>query len=59
MDLGQSLLLFVYCCVAFIAGYGVREVISQRRRREARKMREAHERLMRARASRNQTEALK
>jgi len=50
MDLDQTLLLFFCCCVAFIAGYGVREVISQRRRREERKMREAHERLVRARA---------
>ena len=49
MDLDQTLLLFFCCCVAFIAGYGVREVISQRRRREERKMREAHERLVRAR----------
>jgi hypothetical protein len=51
MHLDQTLLLFFCCSVAFIAGYGVREVISARRRREERKMREAHERLMRARAA--------
>ena len=55
MDLDQTLLLLFLllfcCCVAFIAGYGVREVISQRRRREKRRIREAHERLMRARAA--------
>jgi hypothetical protein len=49
MDLDQTLLLFFCCCVAFIAGYGVREVISQRRRREERRIRETHEQLMRAR----------
>jgi hypothetical protein len=46
-----ALLLLFCCCVGFIAGYGVREVIFQRQRREARKMRE--ERLMGAGNSRD------
>ena len=45
------LLALFCCCIGFIAGYGVREVISLRRRRQERKMREAHKRLMGARAS--------
>jgi hypothetical protein len=45
--------LILVLCVGFIAGYGVRDVISQRRRREERKKREAHERLVQAKAFRN------
>jgi hypothetical protein len=52
----QELLLFFCCCVAFMSGYGVRAMISLRRRRQVRKIREAHERLMRAKPSRNQTD---
>ena len=40
------LLVLFCCCIGFIAGYGVREVISLRRRLQERKMREAHERLI-------------
>jgi hypothetical protein len=42
----QTLLFLFFCCAGFVSGYGVREMISLRRRREARKMREARERLM-------------
>jgi hypothetical protein len=45
----QKLLLFFCCCVAFIWGCGVHEIISLRRRREVRRIREASARLMRAR----------
>jgi hypothetical protein len=50
-----ALLLFFCCCVAFMSGYGVRSMISLRRRREVRKIREAQARLMRLKASGNQT----
>jgi hypothetical protein len=53
-DMDQELLLFFCCCVAFMSGYGVRAMISLRRRRLVRKIREAHVRLMRAKHSRNQ-----
>jgi len=52
----QALLLFFCCCVAFMSGYGVRSMISLRRRREVRKMREARARLTRLKASGNQTD---
>jgi hypothetical protein len=42
-------------CIAFMLVYGVRAIISWRERREERRMREAHERLMRrVRGSRDQ-----
>src|SRR5262249_59767013 len=37
-DMDQEFLLFFCCCVAFIAGYGVREVISRRRGHEERRL---------------------
>jgi ABC-type spermidine/putrescine transport system permease subunit II len=44
-EMGQ-VFLFVLCgCVGFILGYGVRAMISLRRRREAREILEASERL--------------
>jgi hypothetical protein len=52
----QTFLLFLCCCVGFVSGYGVRAMISVRRRREVRKISEARARLMRARASSNQTD---
>jgi hypothetical protein len=52
----QTFLLFLCCCVGFMSGYGVRAMISLRRRREARKISEARERLIRIRASSNQTD---
>jgi hypothetical protein len=52
----QTLLLFFCGWVGFMSGYGVRSMISLRRRREVRKIREARARLMRLRASRNQTD---
>jgi hypothetical protein len=52
----QTFLLFLCCCVGFMLGYGVRAMISVRRRREVRKMSEARARLMRVRASNNQTD---
>jgi hypothetical protein len=55
----QTLLLFLCCCVGFMSGYGVRGMISLRRRREARKISEARERLMRARASRSQIDFMR
>jgi hypothetical protein len=45
-------LLFFCVCVGFMSGYGVREMISQRRRREVRKIREEAERLLEMRANR-------
>jgi hypothetical protein len=51
----QTLLLFLCCCVGFMSGYGVRAMISLRRRREARKISEARAHLIRARSSTNQT----
>jgi hypothetical protein len=45
-------LLFFCVCVGFMSGYGVREMISQRRRREVRKVREEAERLLEMRANR-------
>jgi hypothetical protein len=53
MDQALLFLVFFCCCVGFVFGYGVRAMISLRHRREVRRMREAHERLMQARASRN------
>ena len=48
----DEILLLLFCCViAFVSGYGVRALISLRRRREVRKIREARERLMQAKAS--------
>jgi hypothetical protein len=44
----QTFLLFLCCCIGFVSGYGVRAMISMRRRREARKISEARARLMRA-----------
>jgi hypothetical protein len=44
-------LLFFCGCVGFMSGYGVREMISQRRRREVRKIREEAERLLEMRAN--------
>jgi len=52
----QTFLLFLCCCVGFTSGYGVRAMISLRRRREARKISEARAHLMRVRASSNQTD---
>ena len=52
----QRLLLFLCCCAAFMAGYGLRAMISQHRRREVRRIREARARLMEARASRGQAD---
>jgi hypothetical protein len=52
----QTFLLFLCCCVGFMSGYGMRAVISLRRRREARKISEARAHLMRVRASSNQTD---
>ena len=52
----QTFLLFLCCCIGFVSGYGVRAMISMRRRREARKISEARARLMRASASSNQTD---
>ena len=49
----QALLLLFCCFFGFVFGYLVREVISLRRRREVRKIREARELLMQARAARN------
>ena len=51
----QTLLLFLCCCVGFMSGYGMRAMISLRHRREARKISEARERLMRVRASSSQS----
>jgi hypothetical protein len=48
----QTFLLFFCGCVGFMSGYGVREMISQRRRREVRKIREEAERLLEMRAAR-------
>jgi hypothetical protein len=45
-------LLFLGVCVGFMSGYGVREMISQRRRREARKIRYEAERLREMQANR-------
>jgi hypothetical protein len=45
-------LLFLCGCLGFMSGYGVREMISQRRRREARKIRDEAERLLEMRANR-------
>jgi hypothetical protein len=39
----QTFLLLFSCSVAFILGYGVREMISQHRRREARKAHDERE----------------
>jgi hypothetical protein len=52
----QTFLLFLCCCVGFMSGYGMRAMISLRRRRETRKISEARARLMRASASSNQTD---
>ena len=51
----ETLLVLFGCCAAFMSGYGVRAMISLRRRREARRIRDARERLlgMRAEASKN------
>jgi hypothetical protein len=50
--MNQTFLLLLCVCVGFIAGYGVRALISEYRRREARKEREAREaRLQRLRQS--------
>ena len=45
-------LLFFGVCVGFMSGYGLREMISQRRRREERKKRYEAERLLVMRADR-------
>jgi hypothetical protein len=45
-------LLFLCGCLGFMSGYGVREMISQRRRREVRKIRDEAERLLEMRANR-------
>ena len=42
----QALLLFFCSSVAFMSGYGVRELISLRRRRQARRIRDARDRLL-------------
>ena len=39
----QTFLLLFSCLVAFVSGYGVREIISQHRRREARKAHDERE----------------
>ena len=52
----QTLLLIFCCWVGFMSGYGVRSMISLRRRREVRKIREARARLMRLKAPGNQTD---
>jgi hypothetical protein len=44
-------LLFFCVCVGFMSGYGLREVISQRRRQEVRKKRYEAERLLEMRAN--------
>ena len=49
----QALLLLFCCGFGFVSGYAVRAIISLRHRREERKIREARERLMQARAARN------
>jgi len=50
MDEALLLLFCLFCCsVAFFSGYGVRAMISLRRRREVRRIREARERLLRIR----------
>jgi hypothetical protein len=41
VDLDQTFLLLLCFCVGFISGFGVRAMISQYRRREARKAYEA------------------
>ena len=46
--MGQLLLLLFCCCIAFMSGYGVRAMISMRRRREARAW-EARNKLLQAR----------
>jgi hypothetical protein len=51
MDQDQALLLLFCCFVAFVSGYGARAMVSRRRRREALKAREMHERMMQAKAS--------
>jgi hypothetical protein len=54
-EMGQAF-LFVFCgCVGFILGYGVRAMVSLRRRREAREMREVRAWF---RASRNRTDLI-
>jgi hypothetical protein len=55
----QTFLLFFCCCVGFMSGYGMRAMISLRHRREARKISEARERLMRARASSSQIDFMR
>ena len=54
----QTFLLFLCCCVGFMSGYGMRAMISLRHRREARKISEARERLMRVRASSSRTDLM-
>ena len=49
----QAPLLLLCCGVGFLSGYGVRAIISLRHRREERRMLEARERFMQARAARN------
>ena len=44
----DALLLLVCACVAFMSGYGLRELISRHHRREERRMLAAHERYQRS-----------
>jgi hypothetical protein len=53
----QTFLLFLCCCGGFMSGYGVRAMISKRRRREARRAWEAREALEEARKAREAREA--
>ena len=46
----QEFFDLLFLCVAFIAGYGVRAMISLRHRREEQRIREAQERLARLKA---------
>jgi hypothetical protein len=54
----ETLFAVLLLCVGFMSGYGVRAMISLRHRREARKINEARARLMRAKASSNQTDLM-
>ena len=53
-QMDRTFLFLFGASVGFVLGYNVRAIVSVRRRREMRRIREAHERLLRIRASRNQ-----
>jgi hypothetical protein len=54
--MSQPLLLLFSCCIAFMSGYGLRAMISLRRRREARRAWEARDAIEEARKIREARE---